>query len=224
MAASLKEYRESIGNLRPVVSKVATQVKRANRVSVFVDDAFAFGLSEGVARRNGLERGSVLDPSLLSALEHDEAIARCRRVALNYISYRMRSESEVRQRLTKEEAGPDVITTVLDQLRDTGLVDDGAFALAYSRDAVVGRKWGPHRIASGLRRAGVGDTHVSQALQEIRNTIEDEDIVRVVATKRWSQLSSIADERKRKKRLYDYLTRRGFDFQDVRRVVDELTS
>jgi len=75
-----------------------------------------------------------------------------------------------------------------------------------------------------LRQAGVGDSEINEALAGVRNTIEDEDVVMTVGRKRWNQLERISDPQKRKKRLYDYLARRGFDFDEIRRVLSELTA
>jgi regulatory protein len=219
---SLSAYLDSLGSEAGTITKVSVQSRRRDRVSVFVDGAFAFGVSDEVAVRHGLGSGVTVGRELLEAVRHDEAVASCKRVALHFISYRMRSEAEVRRRLKKEDAGHDVIDSVVANLREIGLIDDAAFADAFARDAVQVKKWGPHRIARGLRQAGLGDEHVEHALAQLRHVIEDGDLVRKVAGKRWDQLSGVSDLKKRKKRVYDYLARRGFDFEDIRRVLDDL--
>lgn len=221
--SALREYIDVLGSARRTVTSVVIQSRRRDRVSVFVDGDFAFGVSDEVAARHGLHQGAILDRKLLEAVRLDETITVCKRVALRYVSYRMRSEAEVRRRLAKEGAGSTTIDMVLDRLREIGVVDDAAFAHAYARDAVSGRKWGPFRIAQGLRKAGVRKELITEAVKRIQRTVDEEGLIEAIATKRWNQLSDITDVKKRKKRLYDYLVRRGFDFDDVRRVLEALS-
>lgn len=220
---TLSEYIATVGDNSGTVTKVVTQSKRRDRVSIFIDGVFAFGVSDEVALANGLTVGAAVDATKLAAVDRSDQTHSCKRIALRFISYRMRSEQEVRRRLAKEGAPAEISAAVIAQLRDLNFLDDGAFAKAFARDSALGKKWGPHRIAQKLREAGVGDHHIEEALKEVRNTMEDEDLVRVLAEKRWAQLSRIDDAKKRKKRLYDYLARRGFDFDDIRRVVDSLS-
>jgi regulatory protein len=217
--APLAQYIDELGQDSCRVSKVEVQSKRRDRVSVFVDEEFAFGLVDEVAARHGIRAGAVLNADTLLAVFTDEAKLACKRLAIRFISYRMRSEAEVRRRLRKEGADADVIAVVLEDLRRLELVDDRGFAEQFARDALTGKKWGPHRIRQALRRAGVRPGDIEPAVQALRHTIEDEDIVTAVAEKRWRQLARVADVKKRKKRLYDYLVRRGFDYEDVRRAV-----
>lgn len=222
MTSTLADYIATLGDDARTITKVTTQAKHRNRVSVYIDGEFAFGVSDEVAVRHGLRAGRTVQVQYLRDVERDENVASGKRLALRYISYRMRSEGEVRRRLRKENVPSETITEVVEQLRRIGVINDLAFAKAFGRDAALGRKWGPHRIARGLRQAGVSEADISEALDDVRHTLEDEDVLMSIAKKRWGQLARIGDPQKRKKRLYDYLARRGFDFTDIRRVLDEI--
>lgn len=205
------------------VTKVVPQVKRKDRVSVFIDGRFAFGVSRTVAESHGLRVDVRLDREILLRIDRDEEVEAAKRLAVNYISHRMRSESEVRRRLSKNGTSNEGIEDVVTYLKGLGYLDDAAFAGAFARDGTLNKKWGPHRIASGLRKAGVGDRHVSDAMTQARQSIEDGDLLTKLARKRWQQLERVSDVQRRKKRVFDYLARRGFDFDDVRRAIDELS-
>jgi len=220
---TLSEYITTLGAGSGTVTRVVTQAKRKDRVSVFVDGAFAFGISDEVAYAHGLSVGATVDATKLAVVDRSDQVDACKRLALRFLSYRMRSEQEVRRRLAKEGISPEIGTEVIAYLRDLNFLDDEAFAMAFARDAALGKKWGPHRIARKLREAGVGDDQIEAALKEVRNTLEDGEIVRVLAQKRWAQLARVDDPRKRKKRLFDYLSRRGFDFDNIRKIVDEVS-
>jgi len=220
----LCDYIDDLGSGSRTVTKVVSQAKRRDRVSVFVDGEFAFGLSDEVAVRHGIRPGIAIDRLLLEPVNRDEAVASCKRTALRYLSYRMRSEREIRRRLAKDGASLEAIDAVLGHLREIGLVDDDVFAKAFARDATITRKWGPHRIARGLRQAGVDPEAVEHALAEVRHQLADQNAVQTLAAKRWNQLYGVNDLIRRKKRVYDYLLRKGFDYDEIRRAVDSLSS
>ena len=72
---------------------------RGKRVNIYLDDRFAFSLEAEVAVREGLKVGQELATDQIEALARLDSVQRCLNVATRYLSYRPRSESELRERL-----------------------------------------------------------------------------------------------------------------------------
>ena len=143
-------------------------------------------------------------------------------VAVGFIAYRMRSEFEVRRRLKRARLNDEDVVAVITRIKEMKLIDDGAFAGAYTRDQIIGRKQGPVRVKVGLMALGVSKEIAAVAIEEV---VVDHDTfaqAMVLGEKRWGQLSRIRDQTSRKKRVYEYLVRRGYSFADARHVVEEL--
>ncbi len=73
-----------------------------------------------------------------------------------------------------------------------------------------------------LRRRGVSADTIDAALEEVLDDGETLDAARELAGKRWARLQGESDPRKRQKKLHDHLLRRGFSYDVIRTVLDEL--
>jgi regulatory protein len=87
--------------------------------------------------------------------------------ALKSISVRERTESEVRDFLTRRGYERDVIGDVVRSLREEGLVDDAGYARRFAEDRRLIDQWGSDRIARDLARRGIGLELIEGALAGI---------------------------------------------------------
>lgn len=188
--------------------------RRGKRVNLFLDGRFALALSLEVATRAGLRVGEEFDGERLNELREAEARADAMAATLRLLSYRPRSETELRQRLARRDTPPAVVEETLQRLRELNLVDDAAFARAWveSRDRVSPR--GRRLLRQELRAKGVdGD-----ASRDVLEGIDDADAALRAAARRAASLRGLPQAEFRR-RLGDFLRRRGFDYETVRRTV-----
>lgn len=192
------------------VSAVEVQKKDATRVSVFIDGHFAFGLSAEVAFREGVTRGrdlSVEEQQRILATEH---VDRARVTAFAYVAVRSRTREEVRRKLTRGGFAPEAVDSALARLEELGYVNDREYAERYA-SIRLGRRYGPRRVVQELLRRGIPQAMAEEAVTNARVEGEVERQAYEAAARRARRLSSETDERKRSKKLYDFLVRRGFD-------------
>ncbi|HJW88103.1 MAG TPA: RecX family transcriptional regulator [Dehalococcoidia bacterium] len=109
----------------PTITAIRPQ-KRGKRVNLFLDGRFAFALAKETAQ--GLEVGKELSPEQVQALTRNDALERARDFSLRLLSYRPRSEKEVRERLGRHGFPPDTVEETIARLKGQGLLDEGAFA------------------------------------------------------------------------------------------------
>ncbi len=102
--------------------------RQRKRVNVFLDGKFAFSLKAEVVVKKGLQVGQELSTNQLEVLAESDHFHRCLGAAAHYLSYRPRSESEIRERLQQRDFDDDSIDAVIARLKEQGLVDDIAFA------------------------------------------------------------------------------------------------
>lgn len=207
------------------ITSLQAQVKTRGRVSVFIDGRFAFGVNRDVVLEFGLKKGLELTVEEQLRILDRESEFRARSTALNYIAYRHRTEEEIRRRLARSEYREEVIDSVVASLRSSGLIDDKAFAVSYAEGRFKTGGYGPRRVRHDLRRKGVAREAADQAVEEVFS--EGDEVLsaaRTLGKRRWEQLAREENERKRRKKVYDYLVRRGYPHAMVRRVIEELTS
>jgi regulatory protein len=191
--------------------------RRGKGVNLFLDGHFALGLSADVAAQAGLRVGDEMDDEALRSLREAEARAGAMAAALRLLSYRPRSESELRQRLARRGTPPAQVDPTLQRLRELGLVDDAAFARAWVESRHRTSPRGRRLLRRELQAKGV-DSDASRPLLE---QIDEEDAALRAAGRRALSLRALPDPQFRR-RLSDFLRRRGFDYDTVRRTVEQL--
>ncbi len=178
------------------------------KARVFVDGEFWAEIDASVASERGIFEGAEpseeeLDEALV---EGGRALAMSR--ALNFLGYRPRSEKEVRDRLRRFGHDEGAVEAVVARLSEIGYIDDGEFAKAMAREKA--RRYGPRRVSMELRRAGVADGAVEEAVEgEFGGRSELED-AREAASRRYNTGQG-SDAQAR--RVYGFLTRRGYSME-----------
>jgi len=187
------------------------------RVNVSLDGRFALSLEAEVAIKEGLQVGQELSASQIEALARSDCFHRCLNAANHYLSYRPRSESELRERLRQRGFDGDSVETVLAKLKEQGLVDDVAFAQFWkdNRESFSPRSRWLTRLE--LRRKGVADNIIDQ----ITDTIDDEDSAYQAGRSKARSLT-LSDYQSFRHRLGDYLRRRGFGYGVINQAIERL--
>lgn len=204
------------------ITRLVAQKKNPMRVSVYLDGAYAFGVHQDVMIRHTLRIGMDLDVPMQEAILADDALARAKSLAMNYLGSKARSAHEVRQRLERKGFGAETCEHVLGRLEELGYLDDADYARRYAESRFRSKGYGPRRIQQELRRRGITGAIAEAAIAELLGEVDPLAAAREQAAKRWDRLASETDGRKRRKKLGDFLVRRGFGFDVIRQVTDEL--
>jgi regulatory protein len=197
------------------VTALKYQKKNRQRVNVYLDGQYAFGLQASIAV--GLRVGQALSPEEIAQLQNRDLAEVAYERALGFLDYRPRSHAEVEAYLARRKAPPAVTQTVIARLAAAGLVDDDAFARYWVENRESFRPRGRRSLRFELHRKGVPDTVVESATREID---EVESAYRA-AQDRAQRLSSL-DYQVFRRRLGGFLQRRGFDYEVVKETVDRL--
>ncbi|MEL6616529.1 MAG: RecX family transcriptional regulator, partial [Bacteroidota bacterium] len=214
---NLEDLREG------TVTSVRAQKKDPDRVSVFLDDAFAFGLAADIAVAEGVKKGLRLTPEAQLALLQKEEVIRARQAALDYVSRGSKTTTEVRRSLARRGFSEHAADDAIAQMERYGYLDDAAYASAYARGRAASRGHGPQRLRADLIKKGVSRDAIERALEAL-DADDLADSAARLALQRWRALSGETDMRKRKKKTSDFLLRRGFSYDHVREAVDAVAS
>jgi len=197
------------------ITALVIQKHNPNRVNVYLDGEFAFGLARIVAAwlRVGLE----LDEEKIKQIQVEDARERAIQQALLYLSYRPRSESEIRQNLRKHEYPAEVIDQTLERLRQDGLANDNEFGRTWVENRSAFRPRSRRMMAMELRQKGLDQESVSSAIEDV----DDEALAYEAAQKRAPRFKDLEWVEFRKK-LSEFLARRGFSYAVIAPVVTRI--
>ena len=150
-----------------------------------------------------------------------ESVAR--KIILDQLSIKARSRREREERRARRNVPVDVMDRLLDRFEEVGLVDDEAFARSWIASRQPGKHLARRALAQELRRKGVDDEVVREALDEI-DPADEEEAARRLVRKKLRSLRGV-DRQVATRRLAGMLARKGYPagtaFSVVREELDE---
>jgi len=198
------------------ITAIRAQTK-GGRANLFLDGAFALSLSYKVIEEAALRVGDSLSEPQLQALAQADQFNRSLDYALNLLSYRPRSQAEMRLRLRRRGLDEEAITKLIQKLGELGLMDDAAFALFWRENRQSFRPRSRWLMAQELRQKGVDAEIVAQVVAEV----DDEAACYRAGLKKARGLKE-ADYPSFRRRLGAYLRRRGFGYKVISPVTQRL--
>jgi len=207
------------------ITAIALQTRDKNRVNVSVDGKYMFSLDVFQVGDLGLKVGREFSESDLQALISESQFGKLYGRALEYCFVRPHSAREVRDYLyrktiaKRDKTGelrpgvpPEITTRVFDKLVEKGYVDDQKFTKYWVENRSVKKGVSRRKLIAELRSKGVGSDIIELSLAETERS-DSEEIVKIITKKR----SHYPDDQK----LMMYLARLGFDYDEIKKAIDE---
>ena len=201
------------------VTQITEHPRKAGHYVVDVDGReFAVVTADALAAMKA-KVGVVVDDRLAAHLREATELTSAYDRALNLLAFRARSSRELHRRLVQKGTTPERAEQVIAKLREVGLIDDADFARQLTRSKLAGGS-SRRRVHQELFKRGVSRDVAHAAVDEVvaDEGLSDETSIERVARKKWRTLAEL-DPPTRRRRLYGFLARRGFDSDDVSRIV-----
>lgn len=199
------------------ITALSVQKHNPNRVNVYLDGEFAFGLARIVAA--WLQVGQELDESKIASLQAEDRREVAYQRALKFLGYRMRSSQELQRHLREHGVVEEVISSVLERLQGSGLVDDLHFARAWIENRNEYRPRSRRALVVELRQKGISEEVIEAVFDQADGA--DEDLAYQAACKQAHKLKDLEWPDFRRK-LGGFLARRGFTYDIIAPVVDRV--
>ncbi len=151
----------------------------------------------------------------------EERIKQAFITSLRLLAASPKSGQELQKKLAGKGYGGEIIEEVLTRLRAQGVLDETRYAQDLVARLTQGSAAGRHKVAFELKRHGVSQKIRNDLLESLTDEAETERALEQARLK-WSDGAKL-DPQKRKKRLYDFLIRKGYDFQIVQAVLQKLS-
>jgi regulatory protein len=196
------------------ITDLVTQKRDKDRVNVFLDGEFAFGLAVSVAA--GLKVGQQLNAEEIHRLNSQEQIEKAKQNALRYVSMRPRSVYELQTHLQRKSFEDDVIYAVVEYLTALELLDDFAFANYWVEQRETFRPRSRFALGQELRQKGIERDVIDSVLENV----DELAAARRVVNKRAGRWAELPEEAYRKK-MTGFLQRRGFSYEIIREAIRE---
>lgn len=197
------------------ITDITGQKRRKDRVNIFLDGDYAFSLS--ILNAAWLKVGQELSAEKIATLLREEEYERGKEIALRLITNRPRSTKEVQNRMREKGIEEETQERVVGRLTELELLDDTAFARYWIDQRARFKPRGIPLLRQELRQKGVDQ----QIIDDLLNELDNSTAAMQAGEKKARSLMRYSEEDFRKK-LSGYLQRRGFNYGEIREVVDEL--
>jgi regulatory protein len=172
--------------------------------------------------RLGLRVGMIVDASLARAIAEEAGLSRAYDRAMMMLAARGRASDELKRLLIRKGEDAGVVGRIIERLTASGFLDDDAFARQFARarsTSGVSRR----RIEQELGRKGIDRNAAAEAVAETfaEERVDESVAIARAAEKKLRTLRTV-DDQTRRRRLYAYLARRGFDVDAINEVVGRL--
>ena len=214
-----------VAGMERVITAIETHPRGKGRVSVYINDRFAFVLYKGELSKYDLEAGMVMTDDLYERIMTETVYVRAKKRGMNLLRNMDRTESDVRMKLSEGGYPPDAVDAAIDYLRSYRYIDDMRYASEYIRfrSASMSRK----QIEMKLAGKGVARDTIEAAFEQYEaengtDTGETEKkLIQKLINKRYPNgVGDISYEDRQK--LFSYLYGKGFSFSVIEEVYGSL--
>jgi len=202
-----------------MITALKGQVRDPERVSVFIDDHFAFGIAASTAVKEGLRIGDQVDAARVAELVTMDEVGRATSAALNLLARRPRSTREITDRLHRKGFAPPAIDAAVVRLEGWNYLDDADFARYWVENREANRPRGRRLLEQELHHKGV-DRELARAAVEAAAPNEHDAALAMARSKVRSY--SGLDPMVARRRLTGFLGRRGYGFDVIVPVIDRV--
>jgi len=137
--------------------------------------------------------------------------------ALKYLSYRPRSEAEMKIKLKRYGYNSAVITKTVNRLKSTGLIDDSSFATRWKENRQNNSPRSALMLQQELKQKGITSEIIAAVISDIDNETEAYN-----AASKKAISSRVTDIYQFRKKISVFLRHRGFGYEVVKTVTEKL--
>lgn len=199
------------------ITKIEPSKKKGFK-RIYIDGEFFMSVADETVARRLLYENKEIGEDEIPELSKSVLVRRARERLLYALDRRLHSEKELREKL-KRDYPPDIIDAAIGELDSLGLINDEAFARAFCEHRKESLKKGPYAIRQELILKGVSRDIIELVLDEI---FCDEDSEFESAKEAARKYQNDLDSPKGRQRLFAALTRKGFSYSVIKRVMHSL--
>ncbi len=202
------------------ITKIEYQKNNKDRVNIYLDDKFEFGVDLNIMIKYSLSKNMEIDDEFISEILMAEDKAKAYNYAISVLSRSPKSEKEIRTKIIQKGYDTDVANIIIDKLKDNKYIDDEDYSDRFIHDKINISKYGKLKIKDALYNKGIDRQTIDKKLSLISM---DDEISRayVLGEKKLKSMINI-DRSKKYAKLSSFLVGKGFEYEIVRKVVSKL--
>lgn len=195
------------------ITDIKECARNKNRVNLYTEDGFLTAVYLDTAIACRLKTGAELSEEEFAQMKREDGDKYAAGIAMEFLSYKMRTEREVRNKLKTKEIDADSIERAVEQLKGYGYINDENYARLYAQELL--QKFGGRVAVSKLIEKGIE----RELAQRVVGEQEQPQDVLAGLVERLRQRYREEQPDKRKQKMIRALMSKGFDYEDIKRAL-----
>lgn len=204
------------------ITSISVQKKNKERYSIYVDEGFLVGVSESTLIDLKLAKGVEVTPSLYRKIQREEGRFAVKSYLMKLLARRDHARKELLTKALRKDYQKQVILDILDELEEKGYINEEKFAEKFTADKFNLNRWGPAKIKAHLFKKGIPKSVIERTIQNHFDGKELGETYLNLVLKRKRRFLKEENPVKRKKKIFDYLNRKGFRPDSIFKHMDKL--
>lgn len=197
------------------ITAIKQQVKRAERYSVYIDGKYSFSLGENEFLKLGLHSGLEITEEELARYKGESDYGKWFDKVLNLLSYRLRSEWEIRDYLRRKKAPEEYTDKILNKLSINGYVNDEQFAKRWVEGRRLMKPTSRRKLMMELKQKRIPNDVIDTVLAEDKEETDEREVLKELIERKSQRYPD-------RLKLMQYLARQGYNYDDIKSALSEL--
>lgn len=202
------------------ITKIEYQKNNKDRVNIYLDDKFEFGIDLNIMLKYGLAKNMELDDEFISQILISEDKAKLYNYAISVLARSSKSEKELKFKLSVKGYDDESINAAIEKLKANKYIDDDDYCKKFINDKINLSNYGKRRIKEALVNKGIDRQLIDDNIKFI---LQDDEIKKAYALAE-KKLKSLTDVEpiKKKMKISSFLLNKGFDYEIVNKILSKL--
>lgn len=197
------------------ITQIKQQVKRVDRYSIYLDGSYSFSVGEHELLKLGLHSGQEISQEQLESFQSEASLGKWFDRVLNLLSFRLRSEWELRDYLKRKECPPELIESILNKLTVNGYVNDEQFARRWVENRRLLKATSRRKLMAELMQKRVSSVVIERVLADDQNTVDEREVLRDLVVRKRARYPD-------RVKFMQYLARQGYRYDDIKNVLEDV--
>lgn len=202
------------------ITKIERQKNNINRISIFLDNEFAFGLDESIFLEFSLCKDMELEEDYIEDVLRKEEYKKAENYAIYLISQREYTEKKLRDKILSKGYNDDQCDKIVSKFAKYGYINDESYAERFIRSKQKTSNQGKYKIKASLYEKGVDRDIISKYMEEFDEDLELQKATKLVKKKIDSLKNKKLDKYKLKQKVTLYLSSKGYEYDVIRRAIN----
>jgi regulatory protein len=207
-----------------IISKIEIQKhcrKKYPRYNVFVDGIYKLSVNEDTLIKYKLSSGTEISDENLNDIRIYDEFVYAKSLSLDFLSYRIRTEKEIRKKLVSKDISEKTIVETISYLKSIKLINDFEFAQKLIADKQKLKPSGKRILSQKLFQMGIDKVTREDVLDDYFK-INDEKQLAIESINNYLRKLKDLDNFNKKKKAYSYLVRKGFQYEIINEVINQI--